>query len=147
MTEGVTQALDQARQDMLSKRIKEFQSNRRQYVRISIDGKLTYRLVAWEDRELEGVKGYGEGEAVDISMGGIGFVTDLRLPEGIILRVLYDEEPWAALGLLPLKVVRCRTKDDRYRIGAKFVSLPNDVARRLRQLLIDMIRGKGQVAT
>ncbi len=91
----------------------EFEKERRKYPRLPYSGRIQYSL-----------PDMGQGESLDISEGGIGFLSDLNLDSGVSIDVIFLDNSVAVKG-----VVR-RTGDghpEKHLIGVEFHNAEKEV--------------------
>lgn len=89
---------------------------RRKFIRIPLSGKITYEIADIHRAKSSLTK--------NVSKGGIDFFADDFIPIGTILRVQFALKEFSYSGFVRVIWVIEDTKNEKYEIGAQFMSTP-----------------------
>lgn len=109
--------------------------SRRRFIRHTADVPLEVRTV----REHAG----GPRQGVNVSFGGLAFVSDVPVPHGTIIEVRIDQvkPPFEARA----RVVHCEPEEDRFCIGVQFLDASDAFRARMVEQVCSIDRYRRQV--
>jgi c-di-GMP-binding flagellar brake protein YcgR len=123
-------------------RAASLRNNRRQHARVPVETRFTYQLVEWKGRDLSHVQGAATARTVDVSLGGMAFVTDLELPRGLVVQAIFSEQPWAGLPPVRLTILRSWEEQEQQILAARFEGLSRETRAQLHTLLLNRLRAQ-----